>query len=109
MIIMVAWRWLQHSPMLGQAASSQTVVRPMRAHQGAGLVIDGVGRRLYPDPRGLALDRMVRAVGLLRMTQRRGSAGRDHVGDGAVIDEDASGHGALQVAALPGAVKRAGE
>ena len=27
MIIMVAWRWLQHSPMLGQAASSQTVAR----------------------------------------------------------------------------------
>jgi hypothetical protein len=25
MIIMVAWRWDQHSPMLGQAASSQTV------------------------------------------------------------------------------------
>jgi hypothetical protein len=25
MIIMVAWRWLQHSPMFGQAASSQTV------------------------------------------------------------------------------------
>ena len=28
MIIMVAWRWLQHSPMLGQAASSHTVTRP---------------------------------------------------------------------------------
>ena len=28
MIIMVAWLWLQHSPMFGQAASSQTVVSP---------------------------------------------------------------------------------
>ena len=28
MIIMVAWRWLQHSPMLGQAASSHTVCSP---------------------------------------------------------------------------------
>ena len=28
MIIMVAWRTDQHSPMLGQAASSHTVVRP---------------------------------------------------------------------------------
>ena len=28
MIIMVAWRWDQHSPMLGQAASSHTVTRP---------------------------------------------------------------------------------
>ncbi len=30
MIIMVAWRWDQHSPMFGQAASSQTVTRPLR-------------------------------------------------------------------------------
>ena len=29
MIIMVAWRCDQHSPMLGQAASSQTVTRPL--------------------------------------------------------------------------------
>ena len=28
MIIMVAWDWVQHSPILGQAASSQTVTRP---------------------------------------------------------------------------------
>ncbi len=28
MIIMVAWRWDQHSPMLGQAASSHTVTSP---------------------------------------------------------------------------------
>ncbi len=28
MIIMVAWRSVQHSPMLGQAASSHTVARP---------------------------------------------------------------------------------
>ena len=28
MIIMVAWRFSQHSPMLGQPASSQTVCRP---------------------------------------------------------------------------------
>ena len=27
MIIMVAWPWLQHSPTLGQPASSQTVTR----------------------------------------------------------------------------------
>ena len=27
MIIIVAWRWDQHSPMFGQAASSQTVTR----------------------------------------------------------------------------------
>ena len=29
MIIMVAWLCDQHSPMLGQAASSQTVTRPL--------------------------------------------------------------------------------
>ena len=29
MIIMVAWRCDQHSPMFGQAASSQTVTRPL--------------------------------------------------------------------------------
>ncbi len=28
MIIMVAWLFSQHSPMLGQPASSQTVTRP---------------------------------------------------------------------------------
>jgi hypothetical protein len=27
-IITVAWRWVQHSPMLGQAASSHTVCSP---------------------------------------------------------------------------------
>ena len=67
MIIMVAWRCDQHSPMFGQAASSQTVTRPVLAHQGAGLVIDRVVGRLDPDPGGLALDRVVRPVRLLRM------------------------------------------
>ena len=28
MIIIVAWDWVQHSPMFGQAASSHTVTRP---------------------------------------------------------------------------------
>ena len=37
------------------------------AHQGAGLVIDRMGGRLHPDPGGLALDRVVRPVRLLRM------------------------------------------
>ena len=61
MIIMVAWRFDQHSPMLGQAASSQTVTRSVGAHQGAGLVVDRVGGRLDADPGGFALDRVVRA------------------------------------------------
>jgi hypothetical protein len=30
MIITVACRWVQHSPMLGQAAASHTVLRPSR-------------------------------------------------------------------------------
>ena len=37
------------------------------AHQGAGLVIDRMRGRLDPDPGGLALDRVVRPVRLLRV------------------------------------------
>ena len=50
------------------------------AHQGAGLVVDRMGGRLHPDPGGLALDRVVRPVRLLRVAQ-------------AVVDDEAGGHG----------------
>ena len=85
MIIMVAWRCDQHSPMLGQAASSQTVARRLLAHQGLGFVVDRMGGRLDPDPRRLALDRVVRPVRLLRMAEGRGEA---------VIDDDVRCHDA---------------
>ena len=65
------------------------------AHQGAGLVVDRMVGRLYPDPGGLALDRVVRAVRLLRMAQRRS----------AVVDDEAGRHDG-DVAGGAGGVKR---
>ena len=56
MIIMVAWRWVQHSPIFGQPASSQTVCSPCSrtiAFVSAKFAADG---RLDADPVGLALD-----------------------------------------------------
>ena len=44
------------------------------AHQRAGLVIDRVVRRLDPDPGGFALDRILRPMGLFRMSERAGRA-----------------------------------
>ena len=79
MIIMVACFLAQHSPMLGQAASSQTVCRPCSRARSACRVslIDLGDRRLDPDPRGLALDRVVRLVRLLRVTR---AAARQAIG-----------------------------
>ena len=53
------------------------------AHQRAGLVVDRMGGRLHPDPGGLALDGIVRPVRLLRVA----------FGAGAVVDDEAGGHG----------------
>ncbi len=60
MIIMVAWRWLQHSPMFGQAASSHTVTRLSARISARGLLIDRVGGRADAYPVRLALDGVVR-------------------------------------------------
>ena len=65
------------------------------AHQGAGLVVDRMGGRLYPDPGGLALDGVVRPVRLLRMARR----------GGAVVDDEAGGHGEGDVAGAGRGVK----
>ena len=67
------------------------------AHQGAGLVVDRMVGRLDPDPGGLALDRVVRAVRLLRMADGR---------PGAVVDDEVRGHGGVEVAGGGGGVKR---
>ena len=53
-IMKVACFWLQHSPMFGQPASSQTVCSFSVAHDLLGLVVAGAGRRLDPDPVRLA-------------------------------------------------------
>jgi hypothetical protein len=73
-------------------------VQPVLPHQGAGLVIDRMGGRLDADPGGLALDRVVRAMRLLRVAER---------GLGPVVDDEVCGsHWGLQVAAGAGGVKR---
>ena len=56
-IITVACFLVQHSPIFGQAASSQTVARLSRRISSLGLGEAGAGRRLDPDPVGLALAR----------------------------------------------------
>jgi len=60
------------------ADGDQTVL----AHQCAGLVVDRMRGRLDPDPGRLALDRVVRAMRLLRMPQHLRTAG-------AMIDQHA--------------------
>ncbi len=57
--------------------------QPRIPHERTGLVIDGMVRRLDPDPGRFALDRVVRPVRLLRMPDRCL----------AMIDGDALGHG----------------
>ena len=54
-IITVACFLVQHSPMFGQAASSHTVLRLRRRISRLGLGEAVAGRRLDPDPVGLAL------------------------------------------------------
>ena len=71
-------------------------VQAVFAHQGAGLVVDRMGGRLHPDPGGLALDRVVRAVRLLRVAEG---------GFGTVVDDEVAGHGGLEVAGGAGGVK----
>ena len=83
MIIMVAWRWRPALADVGAGGFLADRDQAVVAHQGAGLVVDRMGGRLDPDPGGLALDRVVRPVRLLRMAQGRG----------AVVDDEAGGHG----------------
>ena len=71
MIIMVAWRSAQHSPMLGQPASSHTVTRPCSRRMRARLAVLRRGRRHpHPDPVRLAQHRRVGLVRLLGMPRR---------------------------------------
>ena len=55
MIIMVAWRFSQHSPIFGQPASSQTVCRRCSRTMLGGARIARRARRLHANPRRLAL------------------------------------------------------
>src|SRR5882724_1565219 len=66
MIIMVACRLVQHSPMLGQPASSQAV----RADDGLGFRIAARYRRFHADPVRLSQHRRIRPVGLFRVAER---------------------------------------
>ena len=67
MIMKVACFFDQHSPMLGQPASSQTVTSLLSRTIFWVSRVDGRARRLDPDPLGLAQHRRVGPVGLLRM------------------------------------------
>ena len=69
MIIMVAWRWVQHSPILGQPASSQTVCRPCSRTIGFGLGIFAPHGRFDPDPVRLAQDGAIGPVRLFGVPQ----------------------------------------
>jgi hypothetical protein len=69
MIMKVAWRFDQHSPILGQPASSQTVTSPCSRTIAHGLAIDRRARRLDPDPVGLAQDRCIGPLGLFGMAR----------------------------------------
>ena len=71
MIMKVACFFSQHSPMLGQPASSQTVTRPCELHDLAGLGIAARRRRLDADPVRLARDLLVGPMGLFRVARPR--------------------------------------
>ena len=83
MIIMVAWDFSQHSPMLGQPASSQTVTSPCARTIGPGGGVARRARRAHPQPLGLAQDRRVRPALLFRMAPFAGGEGVDDRGHGA--------------------------
>ena len=79
MIIMVAWRLVQHSPMLGQPASSHTVCRPCSrtmARVSANSAVDD--RHAHADPVRLAQHRRVGLVGLLGVARRPVVEDGDH-------------------------------
>ena len=67
MIMKVACFFSQHSPMLGQPASSQTVTRPLLAHDAARLGECRGARRLDADPVRLAQHGLIGPMRLFRM------------------------------------------
>ena len=77
MIMKVACFFDQHSPILGQPASSQTVTSPFSRTISFVSVIDGRTRRPHPDPVRLAQERRIGPVDLFRMPGPR----RAHVED----------------------------
>ena len=76
MIMKVAWRLSQHSPMLGQRASSQTVASLSSRTSAQRLGIDRRAGRLDADPGRLARDRLVGPVRLLGMARDAPGAAR---------------------------------
>ena len=92
MIIMVAWRSTPALADVGAGGFLADRDQPVVAHQAAGLVINWVVGRLDADPVRLALDGIVRAVGLLRVA-------------GAVVDFNPDGHRGVEVAGAERGVK----
>ena len=76
MIIMVAWRFSQHSPMLGQLASWQTVCRPWALTMLSVSRICGGPGSLDAQPRRLLRTRRIRARGLFGVAGTFGLSGR---------------------------------
>ncbi len=74
MIMKVACFFSQHSPILGQPASSHTVCRPFSRTMLLGLEIAARDRRLDADPVGLAQGRLIRPMRLFRMAGPAGGA-----------------------------------